>query len=146
MTPRTSDQPVARPLPKHRITQTQNKRICTQNIHSLNRIRTHNPRIRTREDSLCLRPCGYFDRLNTHCLLLIIRYSANILVPLLELLPNVEVSGVDAEVFWNDWRFLWLPLVSPYIPHDTNWIWTMFTSFNIQSNSLFTNHNAIRNT
>jgi hypothetical protein len=32
-TPRTSDQPVARPQPTHRITQTQNKRTHT-NIHA----------------------------------------------------------------------------------------------------------------
>jgi hypothetical protein len=36
--PWTSDQPVARPLPKHRATQTQNKRIHTPNIHALSGI------------------------------------------------------------------------------------------------------------
>jgi hypothetical protein len=36
----TSDQLVARPLPKHRTTQTQNKRIHTANIHALNGIQT----------------------------------------------------------------------------------------------------------
>jgi hypothetical protein len=37
-TPWTSDQPVARPLPKHRTTQTQNKRIHTKHIHALSGI------------------------------------------------------------------------------------------------------------
>jgi ribosomal protein L15 len=35
MTPWTSDQPIARPLPKHGTRQTQNKRIHTLNIHAL---------------------------------------------------------------------------------------------------------------
>jgi hypothetical protein len=61
-TPWTSDQPVARPLPKHRTTQTQNKRIHTPNIHALNGIRTHDPSFRASEDSSCLRPRGYCDR------------------------------------------------------------------------------------
>jgi hypothetical protein len=39
-TPCTSDQLVARPLPKHRTTQTQNKHIHTPNIHVLCGIRT----------------------------------------------------------------------------------------------------------
>jgi hypothetical protein len=42
---RTSDQLVARPLPKHRTTQTQNKRIHTPNIHDLSGIRTHDPSV-----------------------------------------------------------------------------------------------------
>jgi hypothetical protein len=41
--PWTGDQPVARPLPTHRTTQTQNKR--TQCIHTLNVIRTHDPSV-----------------------------------------------------------------------------------------------------
>jgi hypothetical protein len=40
----------------------QNKRIHTPNIHSLSGIRTHNPSIRTNEDSSCHRPRGYCDR------------------------------------------------------------------------------------
>jgi hypothetical protein len=62
-TPCTSDQLVARPLPKHRTTQTQNKRIHTPNIHSLSGIRTHDPSVRASEDSSCLRPRGYCDRM-----------------------------------------------------------------------------------
>jgi hypothetical protein len=61
-TPRTSDQPVARPLPKHRTTQTQNKRIHTPNIHALSGIRTHDPRVHASKDSSCLRPRGCCDR------------------------------------------------------------------------------------
>jgi hypothetical protein len=48
--PRTSDQPVARPLPKHRITQTQNKHIHTSNIHAFSGIRTHDPSVRASDD------------------------------------------------------------------------------------------------
>jgi hypothetical protein len=44
-TPWTSDQPVARPLPTHRTTQTQNKRIQTPNIHALSGIRSHDPSV-----------------------------------------------------------------------------------------------------
>jgi hypothetical protein len=38
-----SDQPFAKPLPKHRKTQTQNKRTHTPNNHTLSGIRTHDP-------------------------------------------------------------------------------------------------------
>jgi hypothetical protein len=41
-----SDQPVARPLHKHRTTQTQNKRILTLNIYAFIGIRTHDPSVR----------------------------------------------------------------------------------------------------
>jgi hypothetical protein len=58
-TPWTSDQFVARPLPKHRTTQPQNKRT---DIHALSGIRTHNPSVRASEDSSCLRPRGHRDR------------------------------------------------------------------------------------
>jgi hypothetical protein len=44
-TPWTSDQHVARPLPKHRTTQTKNKRIHTPNIHALSGIRIHDPSV-----------------------------------------------------------------------------------------------------
>jgi hypothetical protein len=49
-TPWASDQLVARPLPKHRTTQTQNKRIHISNIHALCGIRTHDPGFRASED------------------------------------------------------------------------------------------------
>jgi hypothetical protein len=58
----TSDQPVARSLPKHRTTQTQNKHIHIPNIHAFCRIRTHDPGFRASEGSTCLRPLGYRDR------------------------------------------------------------------------------------
>jgi hypothetical protein len=61
-TPRTSDHLIARPLPKHRKTQTQNKHIHTPNIHALCGIQTHDPSLEAREDSSCLRPLGYSDR------------------------------------------------------------------------------------
>jgi hypothetical protein len=54
-TPRTSDQLVARPLPKHRTTLTQNKRIHIPNIHALSEIRTHDPSVRASEGSPCFR-------------------------------------------------------------------------------------------
>jgi hypothetical protein len=41
----------------------QNKRIHTPNIHTLSGIRTDDPRVRATEDSSCLRPRGYRDRL-----------------------------------------------------------------------------------
>jgi hypothetical protein len=62
-----SDQLVARPLPKHRTTQTQNKRIPTPNIHALSGIRTHDPSVRASEDSSCLRPRVHCDRLFILC-------------------------------------------------------------------------------
>jgi hypothetical protein len=58
-----SDRLVARPLPKHRTTQTQNKHIHTSNNHALCGIRTQDPSFRASEDSSCLRPLGYCDRL-----------------------------------------------------------------------------------
>jgi hypothetical protein len=63
MTPWTGDQPLVRPLLKHRRTQTQNKRIHTPNTHALSGIRTHDPSVRASEESSCLRPRGYCDRL-----------------------------------------------------------------------------------
>jgi hypothetical protein len=64
-TPWTSDQLVARPLPKQKTTQTQNKRIHTPNIYALSGIRTHDPSVRASEDSSFLRPRCYCDRLCT---------------------------------------------------------------------------------
>jgi hypothetical protein len=55
-TPWTGDQPVTRPLP----TQTQYKHT---DIHTLCRIRTHDPSVRASEDSTCLRPRGHCDLL-----------------------------------------------------------------------------------
>jgi hypothetical protein len=50
-TPWTGNELVARPLPQHRTTQIQNKRIHTPNIHALCGIRTHDPSVRASEDS-----------------------------------------------------------------------------------------------
>jgi hypothetical protein len=49
-TPWTSDQLVARPLPKHRTAQTQNKHIHTPNIQALSGIRTNDNSVRASED------------------------------------------------------------------------------------------------
>jgi hypothetical protein len=65
-TPWRSDQLVAMSLPTHRTTQTQNKRIHTPNIYALSGIRTHDPSVRTSEDSSCLRRRGYCDRQQKH--------------------------------------------------------------------------------
>jgi hypothetical protein len=64
--PWTSDQLVARPLPKHRTTQKQNKHIHFPNIHALSGIRNHDLGFRASEDSICHRPLGYRDRLNIY--------------------------------------------------------------------------------
>jgi hypothetical protein len=55
-TPWTGDQPVARPLPTHKTTRTQNK------LHAWSGIRTHDPSVRASEDSSCLRTRGHCDR------------------------------------------------------------------------------------
>jgi hypothetical protein len=57
----TGDQHVARPLPKHSTTYTQNKRMHTPNIHALSSIRTHYHSVRASEDSSCLRLRSYRD-------------------------------------------------------------------------------------
>jgi hypothetical protein len=62
MTHWTSDQPVKRPLPIHRTTQTQKKNAHNTDIYALSEIRTHNPNVRASEDSSCLRQRGYCDR------------------------------------------------------------------------------------
>jgi hypothetical protein len=59
-TPWTSDQLVARPLPKHRQDK-HNKHIYTPNINALSWIRTHDHGLQAREDSSCIRPLGYRD-------------------------------------------------------------------------------------
>jgi hypothetical protein len=56
-TPWTSDQLVAKPLPKHRTTQTQNKHIHIPNIDALIGIRTYDLSVRASEDSY--RPRGH---------------------------------------------------------------------------------------
>jgi hypothetical protein len=62
--PWTSDQLVARPLPKHRTTQAQSKHLHIPNIHAFCGIRTHDPGFRASEDSTgtCLRVLGYRER------------------------------------------------------------------------------------
>jgi hypothetical protein len=53
--PWSGDQPVARPLPTHKI----NANI---DIHASSWIRTHDPSVRVSEDSSCLTPRGHSDR------------------------------------------------------------------------------------
>jgi hypothetical protein len=60
-TPWTSDQLVARPLPKLR-TQTQNKHTHILNNHAFCGIRTHDPGFRESEEGACPRQLGYRDR------------------------------------------------------------------------------------
>jgi hypothetical protein len=82
-TPWTSDQLIARPLPKHRTAQTQNRYIYTPNFRALRGIRIHDHRVRASKDSSCLRPLGYCDRKSKNfvCILSQMkeRKSANIL-------------------------------------------------------------------
>jgi hypothetical protein len=59
-TPSMGDQPVARLIPTHKTTQTENKRTQTD-IHALSRIRTHDPSVQASQDISCLRPCGHCD-------------------------------------------------------------------------------------
>jgi hypothetical protein len=54
-TPWAGDQLVARPLPSHRIN-------AHTDIHALSGIRTHDPNVRARQESSCLRPRGHSDR------------------------------------------------------------------------------------
>jgi hypothetical protein len=58
-TPWTGTQSLARPLPTHRTTQTQNKRT---HIHASSGIRTHDPSVHAGEDGSCLRPRSHCDR------------------------------------------------------------------------------------
>jgi hypothetical protein len=68
-TPWTGDQLVARPLPKHKTTQTEKKAYTHQT--SLSGIRTHDPGLWASEDRTCLRQLGYRDRLDSIHLMLI---------------------------------------------------------------------------
>jgi hypothetical protein len=88
-TPWTSDQLIARPLPKHRTTQTQNKHTHTPNIHALCGIRTHDPGFRAREDSSCLRSLGYRDLHSTKTL------PSKSCILLAVLLPNIILNYVS---------------------------------------------------
>jgi hypothetical protein len=57
-TPWKGDQPIARPLPTHRTTETQNKRTRTSMPQA-----GLEPTIPASEDSSCIRPRGHCDRL-----------------------------------------------------------------------------------
>jgi hypothetical protein len=60
-TPWTSDRPISTPLPKHRITQTQNK--LTHRHPYLEWGSNEDPSAQASEESSCLRPRGHCDRL-----------------------------------------------------------------------------------
>jgi hypothetical protein len=111
-TPWMSDQLVARPLPKHRTTQTLNKRIHTPNIHVLSGIRTDDPSFRASEDSSSLRPLGYCDR---RLLRLADRNSMTIvaLVSIVTLIPMVTGGHLIEFLRWLKWllQVQWLLLV-----------------------------------
>jgi hypothetical protein len=77
-TPWTSDQLVARPLPKHSTTQTQNKHIHTPHIHALCEIRTHDPSFRASEDSSCPRTPDYCDPLDYFLTFLFLSFFSEI--------------------------------------------------------------------
>jgi hypothetical protein len=88
---------VARTLPPHRTTQTQNDRIHTPNIHALSGIRTQDPIVRAGEDKLCLSPRVHRDRLarlrgHPKCLLSM-RFTDNfVLISCLLILPTHPAS------------------------------------------------------
>jgi hypothetical protein len=108
-TPWTSDQLVARPLPKHRRAKTQNKQIYTPNIHAVSGIRTHDPSVRASEDCSCLRPRGYCDR--QVALILGLFVNINILKEehSLSVLQNRKlrrISGPKGEEVTRIWRKL----------------------------------------
>jgi hypothetical protein len=68
-TPWTSDQPVARPLPKHRRAQTQNKHMYTPSIHARSGIRTHDHSVRAKTvHALDLSANVTSDRISIACL------------------------------------------------------------------------------
>jgi hypothetical protein len=108
-TPWTSDQLVARPLPKHRTTQTQNKHVHTTNIHALCGIRNHDPSVRASEDSSCLRPLGYSDRTpptyhtKTLSLLLITNLDSNLISRMLLSCSHGIMNG-DLELRGSNYR------------------------------------------
>jgi hypothetical protein len=59
-TSQRGDKPVARPLPTHRTTYTQNK--SSQTSTAVSGARVYDPSFRANEDSSCLRPRGHCDR------------------------------------------------------------------------------------
>jgi hypothetical protein len=59
-TPWMGNQPVIRPLPTYRRTQTHNKRNI--DIHASSGIRIHDPSVRASEDNSCLSQHGHCDR------------------------------------------------------------------------------------
>jgi hypothetical protein len=100
-TPWTGDQLVARPLPKHRKTQTQNIHIHIPNIHALCGIRNHDPSFRATKDSTCLRPLGYRDQQN------------NAFTSLLYLNPVLSLRVTFQRKFTNSAELITIETISP---------------------------------
>jgi hypothetical protein len=101
-TPWTSDQLVARPLPKHRTAQTQNKHIYIPNIHALSGIQTHDHSLWANEDSSCLRSLGDCDQL-THVYLHKIRNTGYNLLELFscKLLKILDKESFTSKIYWD---------------------------------------------
>jgi hypothetical protein len=94
-----SDQPDARPLPKHRTTQTQNKHIHTLNIHALNEIQTHDPSVRASEDSSCLRRRGYCGSHVSK------NESGTVAISAVQFVSELEATFGRNILLRRDWRF-----------------------------------------
>jgi hypothetical protein len=95
--PWTGDQPVARPLPAHKTTQTQKKH--TQASMPLSGIRTHVPSICAGKDSSCRRPRGHCDRHIPELFQLYIPKGCRVLLVLtcfLKLCPEMHLKILSA--------------------------------------------------
>jgi hypothetical protein len=108
----TGNQPVARPQPTQRITQTQNKR--TQYRHALSGSWTHDPSVRAGEGSSGLRQHGHCARLIRKS---IHNYSCDIFKKIKETpifsAPQFFKSYLGSLIFTNSMTFLW-PARSKY--------------------------------
>jgi hypothetical protein len=95
-------------LPTHKTTHRIN--ACNTDIHELSGIRTHDPNVRAREDSSCLRPRG-------HCVRLVKLLTRPNLVPNLRTPPTLCLH----DVFRNELYILTLLLV--YFTSCRNCAW-----------------------
>jgi hypothetical protein len=88
---------------KHRTTQAQNKHILTPKIHVLCGILTHDPGFRASEDSSCLRPLGYYDRLCVNLSLVFVPHRCT--------WKEVVVAWIKVQPWnWPELRFQLLPM------------------------------------
>jgi hypothetical protein len=107
----TGDQPVARPLPTHRATQTQNQ---STDIHASNGIRTNDPNVRAGEDGSCLRPCGHCDQLVTHT------HNNNFKGDITAGSNIILVMVLNRYPTWKENEVYWLTNNFQLIRYDTN--------------------------